>query len=581
MTTLGIVAAVALLGALAFVPIVILFVWVLAVSVRFLARRPELGRATRVAHGRAVVGAIGSWSGPVTTRTCGRCCKWSAPADDDRSRRAAGRSTARSATSGSAPTATTSTSSRPGGSPRLARRSLRRAGRARAAVRRRDRCAHRRRLRRACASGARLKQAGIDDVRIDRRSAATSAAPGTGTAIPGAMCDTAAMVYLPLLEETGHMPSAEVRARARDLRALPAHRQARSTSTTTRCSRPRSPRSSGTTPSARWIVRTDRGDAVPRAVRRDGHRSAATGRSCRASRASRSFGGHCFHTSRWDYDYTGGDYGRRADDEARRQAGRHHRHRRDRGAVHPAARTATRRSSSCSSARRRRSTCATTTRSTRSGSQRSSRVGSSEWLLNFATLQTGGFADEDLVKDGWTDISQRIRDRIIARDGQRRHRVHARARPSARSSKTATTRRWRRSAPASTRSSPTRRPPTALKPWYRQLCKRPCFHDEYLQAYNEPERATSSTPTARASSASTRPACGSAASHYELDCLVFASGFEVGTELRRAARVSRRSGRDGCTLSDRWADGMRVDARHPRARLPEPLHRRVRRRART
>ena len=26
----------------------------------------------------------------------------------------------------------------------------------------------------------------------------------------------------------------------------------------------------------------------------------------------------------------------------------------------------------------------------------------------------------------------------------------------------------------------------ALKPWYRQFCKRPCFHDEYLQAFNRP-----------------------------------------------------------------------------------------------
>ena len=25
-----------------------------------------------------------------------------------------------------------------------------------------------------------------------------------------------------------------------------------------------------------------------------------------------------------------------------------------------------------------------------------------------------------------------------------------------------------------------------LKAWYRQLCKRPCFHDEYLQAFNTP-----------------------------------------------------------------------------------------------
>src|SRR4029079_18989538 len=41
------------------------------------------------------------------------------------------------------------------------------------------------------------------------------------------------------------------------------------------------------------------------------------------------------------------------------------------------------------------------------------RVWQEKWLMNFTILQTGGFADEDLVKDGWTDISQRIRDRVI------------------------------------------------------------------------------------------------------------------------------------------------------------------------
>ena len=33
---------------------------------------------------------------------------------------------------------------------------------------------------------------------------------------------------------------------------------------------------------------------------------------------------------------------------------------------------------------------------------------------NFTTLQTGGFADEDLVMDGWTDMAKRIRDRVVA-----------------------------------------------------------------------------------------------------------------------------------------------------------------------
>ena len=37
-----------------------------------------------------------------------------------------------------------------------------------------------------------------------------------------------------------------------------------------------------------------------------------------------------------------------------------------------------------------------------------------EWLRNFTLLQTGGYADVDLVMDGWTDIAQRVRDRVVA-----------------------------------------------------------------------------------------------------------------------------------------------------------------------
>ena len=106
-----------------------------------------------------------------------------------------------------------------------------------------------------------------------------------------------------------------------------------------------------------------------------------------------------------------------------------------------------------------------------------------QWLLNFATLQTGGFADEDLVKDGWTDISQRIRDRIVEKvsageeftpeladraflesDDEKMEEIRARCDAVVEDPETA----------------------QELKAWYRQLCKRPCFHDEYLQAYNQP-----------------------------------------------------------------------------------------------
>ena len=55
-------------------------------------------------------------------------------------------------------------------------------------------------------TGARLKEAGIDDVRIIEKGGDFG---GTWywNRYPGAMCDTAAFIYMPLLEETGHMPS--------------------------------------------------------------------------------------------------------------------------------------------------------------------------------------------------------------------------------------------------------------------------------------------------------------------------------------------------------------------------------------
>src|SRR5207248_1049738 len=103
------------------------------------------------------------------------------------------------------------------------------------------------------------------------------------------------------------------------------------------------------------------------------------------------------------------------------------------------------------------------------------------WLENFTANQAGGAADEDLVQDGWTDIARRIRarigmlppsDRSLAAmlaayeesDFEKMEEIRARADAIVRDRGTA----------------------HRLKAWYRQLCKRPCFHDEYLQAFNSP-----------------------------------------------------------------------------------------------
>jgi cyclohexanone monooxygenase len=55
-------------------------------------------------------------------------------------------------------------------------------------------------------TGARLKEAGVDDVRILDKAGGFG---GTWywNRYPGAQCDTASFVYLPLLEETGYLPT--------------------------------------------------------------------------------------------------------------------------------------------------------------------------------------------------------------------------------------------------------------------------------------------------------------------------------------------------------------------------------------
>ncbi len=151
-----------------------------------------------------------------------------------------------------------------------------------------------------------LKQAGVDDVRIIEKGGDVGGA-WYWNRYPGAMCDTAAMIYLPLLEETGHLPIAEVHARPPRSSSTASASPATSGSTTTPASRPsvtelRVGRRRGALDHPHRPRRRD-----PRQVRHHRHRAAAPAEAARASPASRRFGGHTFHTSRWDYDYTGGD----------------------------------------------------------------------------------------------------------------------------------------------------------------------------------------------------------------------------------------------------------------------------------
>jgi len=397
--------------------------------------------------------------------------------------------------------------------------------------------------------GARLSQAGVTGIRIIEGGGDVGGA-WYWNRYPGAMCDTAAMIYLPLLEETGHRPSQkytfapEIFGHAQRIAThFGLYENALFSTEVTDLTWDET--------SARWLVHTNRGDHI-----RAKFVTLGTGPLHRPKLPGipgiESFSRHCFHTSRWDYGYTGGDAtGAPLDKLGDKRVGIIGTGATAVQCIPPLARAAKelvvfQRTPSSVDVRNNHPIDPDLFATLETGWQQ-------KWLMNFAVLQTGGFAEEDLVKDGWTDISQRIRDRIVEEIGQ----TGAPFGPE----------EFRRAYEDSDDEKMTeirarvdsivedRETSEALKAWYRQLCKRPCFHDEYLQAFNLPGVHLVDT-AGRGVEGIDETGVWVSGVHYELDCLIFASGFEVGTDYTRRSGFDV-AGRGGRLLSEYWSEGMR------------------------
>jgi len=396
--------------------------------------------------------------------------------------------------------------------------------------------------------GARLKEAGIEDLRLIEGGGDVGGA-WYWNRYPGAMCDTAAMIYLPLLEETGHKPSMkyvfapEIYGHAR--RIAEHYGLYENALFSTEVTGLEWEEATG-----RWLIRTNRGDEIRAKYVTMGpgplHRPKLPGVP-----GIESFGGHAFHTSRWDYEYTGGDYeGAPMTKLADKRVGIIGTGATAVQCIPPLARDAKelfvfQRTPSSIDVRNNHPIEDELFDQLEPGWQK-------KWLLNFATLQTGGFADEDLVKDGWTDIAQRIRDRVVAEMGKPGAQLGPELFQKAyEDSDDEKMEEIRARVDAIVGDEATAQ---ALKPWYRQLCKRPCFHDEYLQAYNAGSVHLVDTG-GKGVERIDETGVQVGGRHYELDCLIFASGFEVGTAFDRRAGFDP-IGKGGVHLSDRWKDGV-------------------------
>ncbi len=397
---------------------------------------------------------------------------------------------------------------------------------------------------------ARMKEAGFDDIRMIE-TAGDFGGTWYWNRYPGAMCDVESYCYLPLLEELNYIPqhkysfAPEILEHSRRIaRHYGLYENACLQTSITNLTWDESEQ--------HWIIETNRQDKM-----RARYVAMANGPLSRPKLPGipgiNDYRGHTFHTSRWDYAYTGGDsYGNLTNLKDKRV-----------GIIGTGA-TAVQciphlgewakelyvfqRTPSSIDVRNNRATDADWAANLKPGWQQ-------ERMDNFNILVSGGDQEVDLINDGWTDIFRNltgIAAKLASRKLGRRLTGAERAELMELSD-------YKKMNFIRARAEEVVKDPAvaaSLKPWYRQFCKRPCFHDEYLDTYNR-DNVTLVDTQGKGVDALTQTGVQVGGKHYEVDCLIFATGFEVGTTFTRRAGYDV-VGRGGQTLSDHWSEGLRT-----------------------
>ena len=356
---------------------------------------------------------------------------------------------------------------------------------------------------------------------------------------PGCMCDVESYCYLPLLERTGYMPTKKY-AHAQEIfeyaqllgRTFDMYPHALFQTEVTGMV--------WNDATDRWDVTTTRGDRLAaRFVVICGgvlHKAKLPGIP-----GIEDFRGHGFHTSRWDYEYTGGGPEEPMDRLADKTV-----------AIIGTGATAVQAVPKLAAAAKHLYVFQRTPSTVSERNQRdtdpewfaeiSSRPGwHDERMENFIACTTGGNPAVDLVDDGWTemfavDTKKTPRDEAEAAelellDFQQMERVRQRIRDIVRDRVTA----------------------EKLLPWYKMSCKRPCFHDDYLPTFNR-DNVTLVDTDGRGVDRITETGVVVGDTEYPVDCIVYASGFELSTFYTHRLGFDP-VGRDGASMSEVWAQG--------------------------
>ncbi|MDG2471953.1 MAG: NAD(P)/FAD-dependent oxidoreductase [Pseudomonadales bacterium] len=393
-------------------------------------------------------------------------------------------------------------------------------------------------------TAASLYQQGIDDFCIIEEG---SDVGGTWywNRFPGAQCDVESYIYMPLLEELGYMPS-EKYASGQEIFAYCQHIAKSYGVYNNACFETSVTELRWHQDKKRWRVSTDKNDSI--LCRFVCTSSGILNRPKLPNiKGVENFSGHAFHTSRWDYQYTGGS----PSDPMKLLAEK-------KVAIVGTGATAIQcipkvandakhlyvfqRTPSSIDVRNNQPTDENWVKSLKKGWQQ-------KRIENFNAVVSGKDVVENMVQDGWSSAIEMMKDQI-ARVGMpdseasldllneevdcyKMSQLRRRIDQNVNDEKVA----------------------EALKPWYRQWCKRPCFHDEYLSTYNR-DNVTLVDTQGNGIEKIEQGNIIANNQKFSVDCIIFATGFDFFPDIKRRLQC-KIIGLNNKELSEEWQHGVR------------------------
>jgi cyclohexanone monooxygenase len=401
-------------------------------------------------------------------------------------------------------------------------------------------------------AAAHLKKAGVQDVRVIEMGGDFGGV-WYWNRFPGIQCDNDAYCYMPLLEELDYMPTkkyadgAEIYEHCRRIGRHFGLYDSAIFSTRVRNLR-------WDEEIKRWRISTNRDDDLRArfVVMTNGsfNRPKLPGIP-----GIKDFKGHSFHSARWDYEYTGGSATGGLDKLSDKRValvgtgatgvqivpflGRYAKH------LYVFQRTP-----SSVDERGNLPTDPEWVKSLKPGWQRERQRNFHRW----SPFEGVVFDQPDLVCDFWTELGRNMTGRIAAMDDPASLTLEQ-LMAIREEEDYKVMERLRRRIDDAVEDEQTAE---ALKPYYRFLCKRPCSNDEYLPTFNRPNVTLVDVSASKGVERATEKGLVAGGVEFEVDCIIYASGFEITTEIHRRYAIEAIEGRGGLSLFDHWAEGYKT-----------------------